>query len=133
VLSNIENASLGEVAQNLAAIALGEKYDLSAIRSPIEQIPIETTVKVDSDIYDAYVGQYDLPMGVFTITREGDKLMGQAAGEPSKAELLPQSATQFFIRGPGEVQVTFVTNNNGQVTHINVLVRGREFQGKKIK
>lgn len=132
-LSNIENTRLSEITQYLAAIALGEKYDLLELTSPIQQIQIETTVKVDPKIYDAYVGQYDLPMGVFTITREGDKLMGHAAGEPSKAELLPQSATQFFIRGPGEVQVTFVKNNNGQVTYIKVLFRGREFQGKKIK
>ena len=59
--------------------------------------------------------------------------MGHAAGEPSKAELLPQSATQFFIPGPGGVHVTFVKDSNGQVTYIKVLVRGREFQGKKIK
>lgn len=59
--------------------------------------------------------------------------MGHAAGEPSKAELVPQSATQFFIRGPGEVQITFVKNSNEQVTHISVQVRGREFQGKKVK
>jgi hypothetical protein len=90
-------------------------------------------VKVEPNIYDAYTGQYDLPMGVLTSTRKGDKLMAQAAGEPGKAELMPQSATQFFLRGPGEVQVTFVKDDNGRVTHINVLVRGRAFQGKKIK
>lgn len=132
-LSNVENTRLSEITQYLAAIALGEKYNLSKLASPIEQIQIETTVKVDPNIYDAYVGQYDLPMGLLTITREGDKLMGHAAGEPSKAELVPQSATQFFIRGPGEVQITFVKNSNEQVTHISVQVRGREFQGKKVK
>lgn len=132
-LSNIENARMSEITQYLAAIALGEKYNLLELASPIQQIQIETTVRIDPNIYDAYVGQYDLPMGVFTITRDGDKLMGQAAGEPSKAELLPQSATQFFIRGPGEVQVTFIKNSDGQVTYIKLMFRGREFQGKKIK
>ena len=48
------------------------------------------------------VKRKDQSSGLNKPRREGDKLMGQAAGEPSKAEL-PQSVTQFFIRGPGEV------------------------------
>jgi hypothetical protein len=58
--------------------------------------------KVDPKIYDVYVGRYDIGNNrVYVITREGDKLMTQIAGNPPQ-ELFPETETQFFwqnIRG----------------------------------
>jgi hypothetical protein len=132
VLSNIENARLNEITRFLAAIVLGEPYDLEDLPSPVTRPKVGNTVQVDPNLYDAYAGRYDLPMGVFTVTREGDKLMGHAAGEPSKAELVPLSPTRFAIPGPGEVEVTFVSGEGGRVTHMNLSFQGRQFQGRKI-
>ena len=88
VLSNSEAGRSGRVAQDLAAIALGEKYEL-----PVERV----AVKVDPKIYDAYVGVYQMaPDFAFNVTREGDRLMMQATGQ-GKAEAFPASETNFFF------------------------------------
>jgi putative CocE/NonD family hydrolase len=88
--------------------------------------------KVDAKIYDAYVGQYELGPGfVITITREGDRLMGEAPGQP-KVELTPESETNFSIGG-ANIQVTFIRNSEGKTTGLTLHQNGRDREAKKIK
>lgn len=90
---------------------------------------------VDSKLFDAYTGQYEVaPNLVLTVTREGDKLMGQwpNASAP-KAELLPQSETTFFTKTlPGSV--IFVKGETNQASHfIYRQPNGDELKGKKVQ
>ena len=105
------------------------------IASHDSQIPPErVAVNVDPKIFDAYVGAYEISPGlVFTVTREGDKLMGQSTGEKKLHELLPQNETTFFIKGDPDLDI-FVKDEKGQVTHmIFRSMDGRELKAKKIK
>ena len=89
-------------------------------------------VKVDTKLYDSYVGQYELaPNFILTITIEDGKLMGQATGQ-GKLELSPTSETEFQVKGL-EAQVTFVKNEQGQVTELILNQNGRKMPAKKIK
>jgi ketosteroid isomerase-like protein len=88
-------------------------------------------VKVDPKSFDAYVGQYDTPFGVLSITKEGDKLFGQP-GTDSKEELIPESTDQFTVARVG-AKLKFVKDANGQVTHLVLNMQGQEMQAKKIK
>ena len=112
----------GAISRDLAAIVFGEKYEI-----PRERVE----VKVDPKIFDAYVGQYQLtPNIVFTITREGDRLMAQPTGQ-GKVELHPESETKFFIIEV-DAQITFVKDSQGQVTQL-IFNQGRDAVAKKIK
>ena len=123
VLSNYEAARSGVVARDLAAVAFGEKYEL-----PVERV----VVKVDPKIYDAYAGEYELePTFVFTITREGDRLMMQATGQ-GKTELFPTSETNFFPKVV-RADITFVKDAAGRVTSLILNQNGRKMNAKKIK
>jgi hypothetical protein len=123
VLSNYEAARTGPIARDLAAIAFGAKYEL-----PVERV----VVKVDPKIYDAYAGEYELAPGfVFTITREGDRLMMQATGQ-GKTELFPTSETNFFPKVV-RADITFVKDAAGHVTHLVLNQGGRQMNAKKIK
>lgn len=88
-------------------------------------------VKVDPKVYDAYVGQYDAPFGVLTISRDGDKLYGAPEGQ-DKAELVPTSETEFDVPSVG-VKVKFVKDSTGKVTHMVLNHDGEELEAKKIK
>jgi CubicO group peptidase (beta-lactamase class C family) len=112
----------GPIANAMAAILFGEKYEL-----PRELVAI----KVDPSIYDAYVGQYELgPNLILTFTREGDKLMMQTSGRP-KAEVFPESETKFFLEVM-DAQFTFVKDDKGVVTHL-ILQPGGDRKALKIK
>ncbi|NOT63449.1 MAG: serine hydrolase, partial [Acidobacteria bacterium] len=84
VLRNVDSVQPppGKVAEDLAAIALGEKYELPSARKEI---------KVEAKVLAAYVGEYQLaPNFIITITQEGEQLYAQATGQP-RFELYAES------------------------------------------
>jgi hypothetical protein len=94
--------------------------------------PERVIAKLDPAIYDAYVGRYALtPALIFTVTRQGNKLMGKAP-DGTKVELLPTNETTFFVKGrPGET--TFVKDGNGRVTHMIIRTDGDGTKMRKIE
>ena len=122
VLSNVEMTPVGPISRDLAAIVFGEKYQLPTMR---------VAIKVDPKIYDAYVGRYDRGGDRFlTITREGDRLMGEAVGR--KSELFPESETQFFLK-VADTQVTFVKDEKGKIPYLILREGGRDRQLKRVQ
>lgn len=97
------------------------------------RIPAERTViNLDSKIYDAYVGQYELmPNVVINMTKEGEKLMSQTTGQP-KMELVPESEIEFFIKG-FSAQFVFVRDESGRVTKLIINQEGQRVTAKKLK
>lgn len=89
---------------------------------------------VDPKLFDAYTGQYEIaPNFVLTVTREGNKLMGQWPGTSTpKVELLSQNETTFFTKIlPGSL--VFVKGENNQASHIIYRqANGEEVKGKKV-
>ena len=115
ILSNLGSASFGEMTEKLAAILLGEPYELPAAR---------VFVRVDPAIFTDYTGEYKTTyFGRTSILRfvvEGDKLVMHIHGLP-KAILSPMSDTKFYARSKGEVEMTFVRDTAGQVNNIDLL------------
>ena len=89
-------------------------------------------VKTDSKLYDGYSGDYELAPGfIVTITNEDGKLMAQATGQ-SKNELFASSETEFFLKVV-DAHLTFVRNEQGQVTQLILHQGGRDMPAKKIR
>jgi len=123
VLSNFDHSSTGKISRDLAAIVFREKYEL-----PKERIEI----KIDPQIYDAYVGQYELdPEFIINITKENDRLFAEATGRP-KAEIFPESEIKFFLKMV-DAQITFVKDDKGEVTQLILHQRGQDRPAKKVK
>lgn len=97
------------------------------------RIPAERSViNLDSNIYDAYVGQYELmPNFVLNVTKEGAKLMSQTTGQP-KVELLPESEIEFFIKG-FTAHFVFVRDETGGVTKLIINQEGQRVTARKLK
>jgi len=124
VLRNIydSNPPPRSVAFDLAAIVLGEKYEVP--RSHVE-------VKVDPKLLDRYVGRYELKPGdLITIGRSKTGLTFQRTGQ-SAFELFAEAETLFFPKVV-EAQITFVKDDQGRVTGLR-LKRGAEQWAKKVK
>jgi tetratricopeptide (TPR) repeat protein len=92
---------------------------------------LQSQVEVDSNLLDLYAGDYQAPFGVLSFVKDKKRLVGLVSGEPDTI-FLPRANTQFVdpIRG---TQVTFVKNEKGAVTHIVILLNGREIQAKRIE
>lgn len=72
-------------------------------------------IAVDAAILDRYVGVYELSADlVFTITRDGTKLLARQNDQPEQLELLAKSPTTFYAGGV-ETTITFVAGATGVV------------------
>jgi CubicO group peptidase (beta-lactamase class C family) len=98
-----------------------------------ETLPAERqAIQVDPGLYDAYVGVYELAPGFqLTLTREGDRLMGQPTGLP-KAELFPESETKFFLKVE-DTQIELQRGPDGKATGLTLFQRGRQTPAKRVK
>jgi hypothetical protein len=98
-----------------------------------EPLPADRqAIQVDPGLYDAYVGVYELAPGFhLTLTREGDRLMGQPTGLP-KAELFPESETKFFLKVE-DTQIELQRGPDGKVTGLTLFRRGRQTPAKRVK
>ena len=78
---------------------------------------LRTAIDLDPDLYDQYVGRYQLVQGVnITVTRDGDRLFVQLTGQ-QRLEVFPESETGFFLRAV-DAQITFGRNDAGAVDHL---------------
>jgi hypothetical protein len=88
--------------------------------------------KVEPKVLESYVGQYDFgDKRTYTVTREGDRLIGQATANP-KRDLFAVSETRFSIPEV-ESLITFVKNEKGEVVELIYEQNDRVIHCKKIK
>jgi len=97
----------------------------------------KTIAKIDARVYADYIGQYQFEFSsdyVLTISTAGGNLITELKQptSQSKAELYPESETKFF-RKDADVEVSFVKDESGRVTHLIFNQDGQELRAKRIK
>jgi len=114
-------AAIGEAALKLLR---GEEYT-----PPAEP----KAIAVEPKVLDAYVGVYELNADlVFTVTRDGSKLMMRQGDAPTLVELLAKSPTTFFVGG-NDATLTFVAGPSGATEKAVLEVGGSQTNLKKRK
>ncbi len=127
ILTNREGGA-GNLTKKFAVLASGKEWQEPAAKPAAPSAPI---AKVDPALFDRLTGDYELmPNFILTITKEGDKLMGQATGQ-SKLELQPESATKFNVPS-ASAQIEFVIEGD-KTTSLILLQGGQKLPAKKIK
>lgn len=105
---------------------IDRRYPLNQVSPKIER----KTIQVDSKVLDNYVGQYELlPTFVISITKEENRLMLQATGQP-KFEIFAETEAKFFLKVV-DAQVTFVRGAKGLVTELILHQGGANQPAKK--
>jgi CubicO group peptidase (beta-lactamase class C family) len=124
VLGNLESPSVQAVALGLAAIALGDPYQIPGGR---------TAIDLDPAISEKYAGSYQLaPDTVVTITSEAGRLFIEAPDMP-KFEIFPESETEFFAQVSGtEILLHFQVDGESTVTGMIVQQGDQEAHAEKI-
>jgi hypothetical protein len=89
-------------------------------------------VKLDPKLYNTYVGEYQLaPSAVFTIRRDGDRLLVRLTGQVF-LEIFPESETEYFYKAV-DAQITFVKDNQGHITNLILHQNGQNLKATKTK
>ncbi|HEY7543618.1 MAG TPA: hypothetical protein VID27_01990 [Blastocatellia bacterium] len=83
--------------------------------------------------YKSIVGQHELSEGVtYTITIEGNKLMGRRSGR-AREELLPADEDTYFTKGTLRGEIVFVHDASGRVTEMLDRRENNDLVWKKIR
>jgi CubicO group peptidase (beta-lactamase class C family) len=90
------------------------------------------TAEVDPAVYQKYVGEYKLPIGLNIVVRtDQGKIFIQGSGQP-EAEIFPKSDTEYFLKVV-DAQISFAVDQAGNVTGMILHQNGQDFPGEKIK
>jgi CubicO group peptidase (beta-lactamase class C family) len=123
VLSNLNGPTPEDIASKLAALVHGEKVVLLSERKEATVAP---------KVLDGYVGNYELaPKFILTVTREGDRLVTQATGQP-KVPIFAENEREFFAKIV-DAQITFVTDAQGRVSELILHQGGRDMHAKRFE
>jgi len=121
-LLNYDFAAAARVNKTIAAILLGEKYELPKVLKE---------VSVDEATLKKYEGEYELmPEFKIVVTCDKGKLYCQATGQP-QFRVYAESRTDFFFKVV-EASITFELDKKGNVTGM-VLHQGGDQKAKKVK
>ena len=125
VLSNVERTPVRAVANELAAIVFGEKYEPPRERK-------ET--RIEPATFEDCVGKYSKdgqPDDTFAVARDVNKLVMQIPPGHTVFEIFPESPVHFFAKW-GEYYLTFVKSDKGNVTHVLIRNEGEESRWTKL-
>ena len=87
---------------------------------------------IDDKILQSYIGKYELaPEFVITISKNGSQMIAQATGQ-GEFEIYPKSDNVFYLTVV-EAQVTFNSNEEGQVVSMTLLQGGQKTTGLRLK
>jgi CubicO group peptidase (beta-lactamase class C family) len=94
-------------------------------------VPAERTItKLEPTTLDAFVGVYRGSGLVFTITREGDQLFVQLAGQ-SRYPMFPQSERRFFLKVVN-AQITFDVDSEGRAKQLTLNQNRSDFMATRL-
>ena len=118
VLINSDSAGASELASQLLGVVLG--------------LPpgSHKEITVDPNLYDGYLGSFEVSSVMISIVRDGDHLFAQINGH--KNEIFPASVRDYFFKA-FDSQITFVTDGNGRATELIWHEGGTDLRANRIK
>jgi D-alanyl-D-alanine-carboxypeptidase/D-alanyl-D-alanine-endopeptidase len=123
VLANSEND-----IDDIGRFLLGDLANVKDVQPP----KTRNVAKIDSNIYDKYVGQYKFSGidATMKVTRDDGHLFAQLTGQQS-FEVFPESETNFFYKVV-DAQLTFVKDSAGKATDVILHQNGRDLKFTKV-
>lgn len=111
---------------------IGDRVEKLLAGDIMGPLPLHSPVTIDAKILDDYLGSYELAPGArFTVTREGDQLFGQIAGQ-RPVRVYPEAKDRFFTRVVDAV-VTFNRSDQGKIISLVLRQNGRDTTAKKVQ
>jgi sigma-B regulation protein RsbQ len=124
------NRDVSEVVSALVRRSRGETPARFAPKP--EPTKVRKEMRLTPEQLDRCVGRYELMPGfVLTITREGDRLLSQATGQPS-VEIFAESEKEFFLKVV-DAQLSFQIDGPGPAKGVVLHQGGRDIPAKRLE
>jgi CubicO group peptidase (beta-lactamase class C family) len=101
-------------------------------KSPLAQPRLRTEVPIATEVFDRYVGRYQLASSaLLTIAREDGRFLVQASGQPA-FEIYAEAEREFFLKVV-DAQLTFEVGTNGRATAVVIHQQGRDQRAVRVE
>jgi CubicO group peptidase (beta-lactamase class C family) len=104
----------------------------SPLLAPQAPARTRTEVAVDPQVFDQYVGRYQLaPSAILSVTREGSHFFAQLTGQP-RFEIFAEGPKDFFLKVV-DAQLTFEVDAGGHAAAAVLHQAGRDIRALRIE
>jgi serine-type D-Ala-D-Ala carboxypeptidase/endopeptidase len=111
---------------------VGDRVEHILAGETVQPLPVHHAITIDSKMLDEYVGAYEVVPNIrLTVTRQGDRLLGQLPGQEPHG-IFPEAKDKFFFR-VAEATVDFDRNEQGQVTGLVLHQNRRDTKAKRVQ
>lgn len=113
----------------------GGRKPTFAKRTEEQLTPRGVITKIDFDLYDDYVGEFEIPpaTGVeISITRDGNRLIVHPPEGDEPTEIFPVSENVFCPDGV-DVELTFVRGQDGSIDELQLIMNNNMIKAKRKK
>ena len=131
---SLDRARFERDAEGKVVALLRQGFGGAPVRLPrtAEAPKARQKVRLSREQLERCVGRYELMPGfVLTITREGDRLLSQATGQPS-VEIFAESEREFFLEVV-DAQLSFQIEGAGPAKGLVLHQGGRDMPAKRIE
>jgi hypothetical protein len=159
VLSNLENAPVGPISRDLAAMARGMRYVIprepkmaklgeglldryvgkyavqktealqAKSKEMLEQHKQQNEIKIENKLTINNKNTSEEKSETIEVTRDGSKLFYERSGA-GRMLLVPESETLFYVPA-GDTEIRFELDASSRVTHVVYIADGREAKAAK--
>ena len=99
---------------------------------PLAQPRLRTEVPIATEVFDRYVGRYQLsPSVLLTVGREDSRFFVQVPGQPA-FEIYAEAEREFFLRW-ADAQLTFEVGIDGRATAVVLHQQGRDQRAVRVE
>jgi CubicO group peptidase (beta-lactamase class C family) len=132
VLSNLASFDPGRLARQVADFYLADQFNADVTDDAAAAERSVEAVAVDPELFDSYVGDYELQPGVIlTISSTGDQLFVDATGR-RQVRLIAASDKRFFVAGT-DSYIDFERNADGIASRLKLVQEGRSTAARRIE
>jgi bla regulator protein blaR1 len=107
------------------------RFAVDRVRQATDLEPPRVAIAVDASVFDRYVGYYDLPPDLITVSRDGDRLLGKLLGQPP-IQLFAEGGHRYFAKEL-DSKIQFVVGASGTATAVVLRQRGQELQAPRLE
>ena len=115
----------------MLAFLKADPVEDEVVTLPPPDLRLRDTITLDDATLDRYVGQYELgPNTILTISKAEGTLIADLPGQ-GRFTFYPETETIFFMK-EADVQITFVEDEQGNLSQIVVHMERTEMQGGRV-
>ncbi len=120
------------IAEVMLAFLKGEPVEDEVVTLPPPDLRLRNTITLDDATLERYVGQYELSPNVLMTVEKAEGTLSVTVPGQGTFTFYPETETVFFMK-EADVQITFIEDDQGNVSEILMNLEESEMRAKRVE